>query len=103
MVDALNPKAIVDINRGKWRVTTEHGTTHLFDFDRHRYTRLPIESPNHFPDDGTWRRIYVRPDPEVGRPLKVVLSGGHPAGAVFDRAYVYVKENYWRLSCKATT
>ena len=62
--------------RGKWRVTTEHGTIHLFDWEWSKYTRLPMESPNKFLADGQWRRIIIRPDVlEVGEPFKMLLEG----------------------------
>ena len=61
---------------GYWRVTTEHGTVHLFDWVKRRYTRLPLDSPNKITGDGKWLRIIMPPPVlEIGQPFRMILDG----------------------------
>ena len=62
--------------RGKWRITTEHGTVHLFDWNQRRYCRLPLDSPNKIGGDGKWIRIIMPPPiVELGEPFHLILDG----------------------------
>ena len=62
--------------RGFLRVTTGHGTIHLFDWVEKRYTRLPLDSPNKIPGDGEWsRNIMPSPVLEIGQPFRSILDG----------------------------
>lgn len=63
-------------DRGYWRVTTKHGTIHLFDWVRKRYTKLLLDSPNKITGDRRWSRIAMPPPVlEIGKPSRMILEG----------------------------
>jgi hypothetical protein len=60
---------------GIYKVTTEHGTYYILDFDNGKGKRVPAEGRNALRADNDWFKLYRVRDFKIGEPMHLEVRG----------------------------
>lgn len=68
-------KELTGDEKGKYKITTSHGTHYIFDMDNHKAMRVPAEGRNAMRADNDWFIVQSFDAIEAGKPIHWYCRG----------------------------